>query len=69
MRDRYQTQFSQLNPGTLANVDQIMTSIALVEVGFAGAQYEMLRPSDGQVFSYAVWFQLDLDGLWRIRRF
>ncbi len=69
MRDRYQAQFSQLNPGTLANVDQIMTSIALVEVGFAGAQYEMLRLSDGQVFSYAVWFQLDLDGLWRIRRF
>jgi len=69
IRDQYRTQFSQLNPATLANVDQIMTPISLVEVGFAGAQYEMLRVSDGQTFSYAVWFQLDTDGLWRLRRF
>jgi hypothetical protein len=39
------------------------------QVNPAGAQYEMLRQQDGQVFSYAVWFQLDHDGLWRLRRF
>jgi hypothetical protein len=29
----------------------------------------MLRQRDGQTRSFAVWFQLDLDGLWRLRRF
>jgi hypothetical protein len=51
------------------NIDQSMMSIRLVEVGFGGAQYEMLRPRDGRMFSFAVWFQLDFDGLWRLRRF
>jgi hypothetical protein len=46
-----------------------MTTIRLVEVGPGGAQYEMLRDLDGQTLSFAVWFQLDRDGLWRIRRF
>jgi hypothetical protein len=40
-----------------------------VEVGFGGAEYEMLRVRDGQTLSFAVWFQLDQDGLWRLRRF
>jgi carboxypeptidase family protein len=68
-REQYRAQFDQFPPATLGAVDQIMTTIQLVEVGFAGAQYEMLRQQDGQVFSYAVWFQLDQDGLWRLRRF
>lgn len=54
---------------SLATIDQEMTTIQLVEVGPGGAQYEMLRPRDGQLMSFAVWFQLDHDGLWRIRRF
>jgi hypothetical protein len=68
-REQYRAQFDQFGPSTLGGVDQIMTGIELVEVGFAAAQYEMLRAQDGQVFSYAVWFHLDQDGLWRLRQF
>jgi hypothetical protein len=64
-RDAYQDQLARLNPTTLANIDQIMTTIELVEVGFGGAQYEMLR----QGLSFAVWFRIDQDGMWRLRRF
>jgi len=68
-RDDYEEQLALLNPVTLANVDQIMTTINPVEIGFGGAQYEMLRVQDGQTLSFAVWFQIDQDGLWRLRRF
>jgi hypothetical protein len=68
-RDRYRQQFDRMDRTTLANIDQTMTTIRLVEVGFGGAEYEMLRPRDGKTYSYAVWFQLDRDGLWRLRRF
>ena len=68
-RDAYQAQLALLNPATLANIDQVMTTIDLAEIGFGGAEYEMLRVRDGQTLSFAVWFQLDQDGLWRLRRF
>lgn len=68
-RTAYADQLNRFNPATLANIDRHMTAIQLVEVGPGGAQYEMLRERDGQPFSFAVWFQLDQDGLWRIRRF
>jgi hypothetical protein len=68
-RVMYQDLWSQLGPTVLLGVDQIMTSIQLVEVGLAGAQCEMLRDEDGQTYSFAVWFQVDQDGLWRLRRF
>ena len=69
-RSAYQTLLANLGPGTLASIDQIMTSITLVEIGFAGAQYEMLRQApDGTLRSFAVWFQIDEDGLWRLRKF
>jgi hypothetical protein len=62
--------FAQLSPATLANVDQVLTGISLVEVGFGGAKAEMVRPRPGQPSQrFTVWFQLDLDGLWRLRRF
>jgi hypothetical protein len=68
-RDRYREQFDQLSAATLASVDSIMTDITFVGAGFGGAQYEMVRQENGQTFSYAVWFLLDQDGLWRLRRF
>ncbi len=68
-RTAYEALWTQLGPATLANIDRYMTTIQLVEVGFGGAQYEMLRERDGQTLSFAVWFQLDQDGLWRLRRF
>lgn len=68
-RARYHAQLARLSVAAFTNIDQQMTTIQLVEVGFAGAQYEMLRFRDGQMLSFAVWFQLDQDGLWRLRRF
>lgn len=68
-RAAYVDQLNRFSPVTLANIDQHMTAIQLVEVGAGGAQYEMLREHDGQTLSFAVWFQLDQDGLWRLRRF
>jgi hypothetical protein len=68
-RRAYEAQLTQFSASTLANIDRYMTSIQLVEAGFGGAQYEMLRERDGQMLSFAVWFQLDRDGLWRLRRF
>ena len=68
-RAGYQAQFSRFRPATLATIDRYMTTIQLVEIGLGGAQYEMLRVRNGQTLSFAVWFQLDQDGLWRLRRF
>jgi hypothetical protein len=68
-RDAYQTQFARFRPATLANIDQYATTIQLVEFGPGGAQYEMLRVGNSGVVSFAVWFQVDEDGLWRLRRF
>ena len=68
-RDGYQTLFSRLDTATLSSIDRYMTTIQLIEVGADGAQFEMLRPRGGQVLSFAVWFRIDQDGIWRIRRF
>jgi hypothetical protein len=68
-RERYRAQFRQLTPAARARVDQFMPPIHFVSVDFGGAQYEMLRQQDGQTYSYAVWFGVDLDGLWRLWRF
>lgn len=69
VRARYEAQLARLGAATLAAIDASLTTIQLVEVGFGGAQYEMLRERDGRPLSFAVWFQLDTDGLWRLRRF
>ena len=68
-RERYRQQFDRMSPAILADIDQTMTTIRLVEIGLGGAEYAMLRQQDGRTLSYAVWFQLDRDGLWRLRRF
>jgi hypothetical protein len=68
-RDAYETLLRQFSAATFADIDRHLTTIQLVEVGFAGAQYEMLRQRDGETVSFAVWFQLDADGMWRLRRF
>jgi PKD repeat protein len=68
-RAAYQSQLGRFNSSTLMTIDRWMTTIQLVRVGPGGAQYEMLREEEGETFSFAVWFQLDEDGIWRLRRF
>ncbi len=68
-RARYEATFRRLAPTQLASIDQYLTTISPVEIGPNGAEYEMHRTRDGQTLSFAVWFQVDSDGLWRIRMF
>jgi hypothetical protein len=68
-RSQYEAQLARLSPAALAGIDKQMTGIQLVDLGFGGAEYEMLRSHDGQTRSFAVWFNVDHDGLWRLRRF
>ncbi len=69
-REAWSEYFNQLTPDELAQVDQMFMMIELVEVGFGGAQYEMLRERDGLIYSYAVWFAYDIgEGQWRLERF
>jgi len=50
-------------------MDQFLTDIRLVETGPGGAQYEMLRERDRKMLTFSVWFLIDWDGVWRVRRF
>jgi hypothetical protein len=68
-RARYELSFQQFSPAALANIDQYMTTVQFIEAAFGGARYEMVRPLGGQTQLFAVWFQIDGDGLWRLRRF
>ena len=68
-RDAYADQLRLLRPQTLAAIDSYLTSIQLLEVGPRGAEYEMLRDRDGTTLSFAVWFRVDQDGIWRLFRF
>jgi hypothetical protein len=68
-RDAYSYQLGLLRPQTLAGIDTYLRPIQLVEIGPRGAEYEMLREQDGVILSFAVWFRVDDDGIWRLFRF
>jgi hypothetical protein len=68
-RDAYADQLRLLRPQTLADIDTYLTAIQLVEVGPRGAEYEMLRDRGGTTLSFAVWFRVDQNGIWRLFRF
>ncbi len=61
--------FASLPPDAFEDVDLVFTAITLVGAGYGGAQYEMAAERDGLIYSYAVWFQIDADGRWRLWRF
>jgi sugar lactone lactonase YvrE len=68
-RQAWAEYFETLPAGALANVDRLFSTITLVDVGSGGAQYEMVGEREGLLYSYAVWFQVDADGRWRLWRF
>ena len=68
-RQAWAEYFRALPADAMADVDQVFPAISLVEVGAGGAQYEMVAERDGVLFSYAIWFQVDADGRWRLWRF
>ena len=68
-REAWAEYFLALPPAMFADVDLLFPAISLVEAGSGGAQYELVADRDGLIFSYAVWFQIDADGRWRLWRF
>ncbi|MBI2185532.1 MAG: hypothetical protein HYU37_00240 [Acidobacteria bacterium] len=68
-RDAWAEYFRALPADVLREVDAIFPTIAAVEVGARGAQYELVIEENGVMLSYAVWFQIDADGRWRLSRF
>lgn len=68
-RDRYRESFTVLSGGLPQETDQILTAIRLVEHRRAEAIYEMLRTDAGIIKSFEVRFQVDGDGVWRVRSF
>ena len=68
-RERYEALFRLLTPGQRAAIDQYLATALPVEIGHNGAEYEMRRSSEGEILSSPIWFQVDEDGIWRIRAF
>jgi sugar lactone lactonase YvrE len=68
-RERYRQVFDTLPPDRLALIDQYLTTIEPVEIGYNGAEYQMRRQRGGDTLSFPVWFQVDADGIWRLVMF
>ena len=68
-RPRWREYFEQLPPDDLAAQGAGFTAIELIRVDRGGAEYEMLREENGQVFSYPVALTTDVDGQWRLWQF
>jgi hypothetical protein len=68
-RERYRTVFESLPPDRLALIEQYLTTIEPVEIGYNGAEYQMRRVRGGDILSFPVWFQVDADGIWRLVMF
>jgi PKD repeat protein len=67
-RARYDAIFRAL-PADLTDVDNILTSVTLVEVAGAEAIHEMVRTDNGIVKSFEIRFLLEQDGVWRLWSF
>lgn len=67
-RPVYRGMFTALGP-KLAQIDQILIDIGLVELRGVRAEYEMLRTDNGVPISHFVLFIMDDDGIWRVKFF
>jgi hypothetical protein len=67
-RATYQAMFSALTV-PLANIDQVLTNIAPLELRGIEAEYEMTVSDGGSQYSFLVLFAIDEDGVWRIKFF
>lgn len=68
-RAHYEAVFQRLTPTQLAAIDQYLTTALPVEIGPNGAEYEMRRARGSEILSFPIWFQVDTDGIWRLRMF
>ncbi len=67
-RSAYGAIFGSLSV-PLTQIDQVMTNITFIEMTEATAEYEMLRTEAQGEIAYLVRFNMDKDGIWRIRDF
>jgi hypothetical protein len=67
-RTRYQEAFAVLTPD-LPLIDSILTDLTFGRVRGQEAIFEMRRIDAGVAKSFEVRFQIDTDGLWRLRMF
>lgn len=69
-RDFWLKYLSEFTPEELAAWGtETFTEVRVVRVGAGGAEYEMLREENGQVYSYPIVFIRDVDGRWRLWQF
>lgn len=68
-RSRYRKVFEALSPLSPREVDRILTTIRFVEHHGTEAIYESSRTDRGVVKSFEVRFEVDADGVWRLRMF
>ena len=68
-RERYRQVFESLPPERLAVIDQYLTTLEPVEIGYRGAECQVRRMRAGEMLSFPVWFQVDADGIWRLVMF
>ena len=64
-RDRFRKIFQSFTV-SLAQIDQVMTTLAFVGFSSDSAEFKMLRSDERGPMSYLVRFGLDEDGIWRI---
>jgi len=50
-------------------IDQYLTTLEPVEIGYRGAECQVRRMRAGEMLSFPVWFQVDADGIWRLVMF
>jgi hypothetical protein len=67
-RATYQAMFNALTV-PLANIDQVLTSVTYLEQRGIEAEYEMMVNEGGVQHSYMVLFEIDEDGVWRVKFF
>lgn len=67
-QERYQGKFAALQ-GNLAEIAATMQEIGLIYIKDGIAKYRIRRQEEAGEITYYIYFQLDKDGLWKIRQF
>jgi hypothetical protein len=70
VREAYRAQFLDLaGVGALSQLALDLGPLNLVRVQDGAVEYEIRAVRDGVVYSFAVIFVIDRDGIWRLRDF
>jgi len=69
VRGKYDLILRSIAPEKLADIDRYLADAFPVEIGHNGAEYEIRRMRDGELYGYPLWFRRDADGIWRLWMF